>query len=158
VRFIVVENSKIFAYGVYLLKFQGEKNKVMSTNSVIAIRILLVVFVSVLGILGVLLQQHEEVGELRTADSGSLHQQEEGGVLTAVDSKVLSLSSPGFENVTCIPRVCQQPKHFVNDSNTTRFTLLASFPGSGNTWLRGVSKFLITKDFWECYELTNQTS
>jgi hypothetical protein len=104
----------------------------------------------------------------KTADSGLLEQQQIDEELTAAVSKILTAktadsqqhqkgeestaelltASLGFENVTCIPRVCQQPKQFLNGSewfrskNRTGFTLLASFPGSGNTWLRSVSRFL----------------
>jgi len=49
-----------------------------------------------------------------------------------------------IQNVTCIPGVCFNPKRFIHDpenlADSKGFTLLASFPGSGNTWTRVISE------------------
>ena len=51
-----------------------------------------------------------------------------------------------LQNLSCLPRVCSDPKHFIVSpkllANPRGFTLLVSFPGSGNTWTRSISKYL----------------
>jgi len=49
-----------------------------------------------------------------------------------------------LHNLSCIPKVCTDTKHFIGSAKPLAdhrgFTLLASFPGSGNTWTRSISK------------------
>jgi len=50
-----------------------------------------------------------------------------------------------LRNVSCIPAQCSVRKHFIYHpehlADKHGFTLLASFPGAGNTWTRSISKF-----------------
>jgi hypothetical protein len=49
-----------------------------------------------------------------------------------------------IKDVTCIPKQCAIDKHFIYSPQAMAdrhgFTLLASFPGAGNTWTRAISK------------------
>lgn len=46
-----------------------------------------------------------------------------------------------IDALRCIPQACSAGKYFMPSKN---FTLLASFPGSGNTWTRTISRFFHT--------------
>lgn len=51
-----------------------------------------------------------------------------------------------LKHLTCIPKMCIVPKHFITKPGSlakpNNFVLLSSYPGSGNTWVRTISKFL----------------
>ena len=59
-------------------------------------------------------------------------------------SKIVRDHTSFLNNITCIPEVCNKVKRFINRPNLLKdpnaFYLVASFPGSGNTWTRAVSK------------------
>ena len=52
-----------------------------------------------------------------------------------------------FKFMECIPKQCFGNKHFIRRperlADPRNFTLLASYPGSGNTWTRSISKFFL---------------